>query len=195
MPNFGNFEVPRKCYSDIDDMDKSNCKTTTTQTLQATIPLLRHLWTKGIWENGNKLLQFLVTLIIKVILKKVSWKCRHQHFNYWVLRLHGKTIQLYSATLGLNQEVQPKCREIPTRKRNKEICTSLSGAEQWDRFVKKKTRNEFSRSFSLVLHGKSNQKDRSGKTAKKCRIVFDCARRSQSCTKQLIPKWEANIDI
>ena len=166
MPNFGNFEVPRKCYSDIDDMDKSNCKTTTTQTLQATIPLLRHLWTKGIWENGNKLLQFLVTLIIKVILKKVSWKCRHQHFNYWVLRLHGKTIQLYSATLGLNQEVQPKCREIPTRKRklylSKWSSTMISVCQ------KKKQEMSWLEIFLLFCTWrKKNQKDISGKTAKK----------------------------
>ena len=191
MLNFGNFEVPRNCYSDIDDMDKSNCKTTTTQTLQATIPLLRHLWTKGIWENGNKLLQFLVTLIIKVILKKVSWKCRHQHFNYWVLRLHGKTIQLYSATLGLNQEVQPKCRETPTRKK---IYTSLDGAKQGDRATKKKPEMCWVEVFLwFCTWGKQNQNNRSGRH-QKSRNLFHCARKSQICTKQQIPAWEANID-
>ena len=165
MLNFGNFEVPRKCYSDIDDMDKSNCKTTTTQTRQATRPLLRHLWTKGIWENGNTLLQFLVTLIIKGNFEKVSRRWQYQLFKYWVLKRHGKTIQLYSAILGLNQEVQPKCRETPTRKK---IYTSLDGAQQGDRAMKKKPEMSWVEVFLwFFTWRKKNQKDRSGKTAKK----------------------------
>ena len=134
---------------------------------------------------------------IKAIVKRQPRKhCKPQDplmRHLWTkdLKRHGKTIQLYSAILGLNQEVQPKCRETPTRKK---IYTSLDGAQQGDRAIRKKPEMSWVEVFLwFCTWRKKNQNNRSGRH-QKSRNLFHCARKSQSCTKQQIPAWEANID-
>ena len=71
--NFDNFEVPGKCYSDIRGMEGSICQITKTETLQALRPQLRQLWTYQNREIVNKVLQIVLTLIIKGNFKKYQF--------------------------------------------------------------------------------------------------------------------------